>query len=127
MHLAPRGDAHSMGDSNPASTFGYVAAELGKRGLAFLCVREHEGSDCIGPQLRTAFGGVYIANEGYTLETAQQALAAGQADAVAFGKLMIANPDLVRRFQLGAALNAPQPIPTFYGGGAQGYTDYPGL
>ena len=43
MHLAPRGDTHSMGDSDPAATFGYVARELGRRGIAFLCAREHAG------------------------------------------------------------------------------------
>jgi|CZKS01.1.fsa_nt_gi 2,4-dienoyl-CoA reductase-like NADH-dependent reductase (Old Yellow Enzyme family) len=66
MHLAPRGDAQSMGDSNPAATFGYVARELGKRKIAFICGREHLGEGRIGPQLKKAFGGVYIANEGFT-------------------------------------------------------------
>ncbi|MGA0805679.1 MAG: alkene reductase [Pseudohongiellaceae bacterium] len=126
MHLSPRGDAHDMGDSDPLATFGYVARELGKRGIAFLCVREHEAADSIGPQLKQAFGGVYIANEGYTQQSAQAALDAGHADAVAFGKLAIANPDLVERFRRGAALNEPV-FSTFYAEGAQGYTDYPVL
>ncbi len=126
MHLSPRGDAHDMGDSDPAATFGYVARELGKRGIAFLCVREHEAADSIGPQLKQAFGGAYIANEGYTQQSAQAALDAGRADAVAFGKLAIANPDLVERFRRGAALNEPV-FSTFYADGAQGYTDYPAL
>ncbi|MFM1847311.1 MAG: hypothetical protein RL417_785, partial [Pseudomonadota bacterium] len=91
MHLAPRGDAHSMGDSNPAQTFGYVATELGKRKLAFICAREHTGEGRIGPALKAAFGGVYIANERFTKESAEAALAANEADAVAFGKLFIAN------------------------------------
>jgi 2,4-dienoyl-CoA reductase-like NADH-dependent reductase (Old Yellow Enzyme family) len=126
MHLAPRGDAHTMGDSDPAALFGHVARELGRRGLAFLCVREHTGPGRLGPQLKAAFGGAYIANERFTFETAAQALAAGEADAVAFGKLFIANPDLPRRMQQGAALNEPD-MPHFYSGGAQGYTDYPPL
>lgn len=126
LHLAPRGDAHSMGDSNRAATFGYVARELARRKIAFICAREHVGPDSIGPQLKAAFGGVYIANEGFTHESAQQALDAGLADAVAFGKLFIANPDLPARFLSGAPLNAPV-TDTFYRGGASGYTDYPTL
>ena len=58
MHLAPRGDSHSMGDSNAAATFGYVARELGKRGIAFICAREYEAGDSLGRQLKKDFGGV---------------------------------------------------------------------
>lgn len=126
MHLAPRGDAHDMGDSNPIQTFGYVARELGKRKIAFLCAREHAGEGRIGPELKKIFGGVYIANEGFTKESAAQALASGEADAVAFGKLFIANPDLPERFARNAPLNVPAPE-TFYAAGPQGYTDYPAL
>lgn len=126
MHLAPRGDAHDMGDSNPAETFGYVARELGTRGIAFICAREALGENRLGPQLKQAFGGVYIANEKMTRETAEQVLATGDADAVAFGQLFIANPDLPRRFKLNAALNAPRPE-TYYHPGADGYIDYPAL
>lgn len=124
MHLAPRGDAHTMGDSNALATFGYVARELGKRKIAFICAREHAGEGRIGPELKKAFGGTYIANEGFTRESAESALAAGEADAVAFGKLFIANPDLPARFAAGAALNPPRPE-LFYGKGPEGYTDYP--
>ena len=126
MHLAPRGDAHSMSDSNSLATFGYVAEELGKRKIAFICAREHLGDDRIGPQLKKAFGGVYIANEAFTKETADRVLAAGEADAVAFGKLFIANPDLPARFRDNAPFNDPHPE-TFYGQGPAGYTDYPFL
>lgn len=126
MHLAPRGDAHDMGDTNPLATFRYVAEELGRRGLAFLCARESLGSGRIGPQLKQAFGGVYVANEKFTLETGNQVLAAGEADAVAFGIPFIANPDLPERFRLGAPLNTPDPT-TFYAPGPKGYTDYPTL
>jgi 2,4-dienoyl-CoA reductase-like NADH-dependent reductase (Old Yellow Enzyme family) len=126
MHLAPRGDVMSMGDSNLPKTFGYVAAELGKRKIAFICAREHQGDDWLSPQLKRAFGGVYIANEGFTLESAEAVLAKGDADAVAFGKLYISNPDLVQRFKLGAALNAFDPA-TFYASGPEGYVDYPAL
>ncbi len=126
MHLAPRADSHSMGDSDLAATFGYAAAELGKRGIAFLCAREYEGADSLGVDLKKAFGGVYIANEKFTGTTAQAALDAGKFDAVAFGKAYIANPDLVERLRLGAPLNDPDPT-TFYGGDGRGYVDYPTL
>jgi len=124
LHLAPRGDAHSMGDSDRGALFGHVARELGARKLAFLCVREYPGPDRLGPALRAAFGGAYIANERFSFDSASQLLAAGEADGVAFGKLFLANPDLPRRMQLGAPLNEPD-IPGFYAGGAKGYTDYP--
>jgi 2,4-dienoyl-CoA reductase-like NADH-dependent reductase (Old Yellow Enzyme family) len=130
MHLAPRGDAHSMGDSNRLATFGYVAEQLGKRGIAFIFTREGLGADRISPELKKRFGGVLIANEGFNNETAQQAIAAGEADAVSFGKTFIANPDLPRRLQLNEPLN-PFHAETFYGYGLPdptvGYVDYPSL
>jgi len=126
MHLAPRGDAHDMGDSNPLATFGYVARELGKRRLAFICARESLGNGRIGPQLKSAFGGSYIANEKFTQATAEAVLAAGEADAVAFGVPFIANPDLPERFRENAPLNPPD-ASTFYAPGPKGYTDYPVL
>ncbi|HVK81289.1 MAG TPA: alkene reductase [Verrucomicrobiae bacterium] len=126
MHLAPRGDSHGMGDSDLGATFAYVASELGKRGLAFLCAREHQGEPRLGPALKKAFGGVYIANEKLTAQTAETLIKKGEADAAAFGVAYIANPDLVERFALGAPLNEPV-RETFYGGGPEGYTDYPFL
>ena len=126
VHLAPRCDAQSMGDSNPKVTFGYVARELGKRKIAFICTREHQGEDSISPYLKQEFGGLYIANEGFTQQSAEKIIESGEADAVAFGKLFIANPDLPERFRLNAPLNQPNPE-TFYGKGEKGYTDYPRL
>ena len=131
MHLSPRGDAHDVGDDNPAATFGYVARELGKRGLAFICAREGvEGAVRYGPELKRIFqgagGGAYIANEGFTRESALRVLAAGEADAVAFGREFIANPDLPHRLEIDAPLNEPDSS-TFYAPGAHGYTDYPTL
>jgi 2,4-dienoyl-CoA reductase-like NADH-dependent reductase (Old Yellow Enzyme family) len=126
MHLAPRGDAHDMGDSNPLATFTYVARELGKRRIAFICARESLGERRIGPQLKAVFGGSYIANEKFTQETANQVLAAGEADAVAFGVPFLANPDLPERFRMNAPLNPPDQS-TFYAHGQKGYTDYPFL
>lgn len=124
MHLAPRGDGHDMGDANPAETFGYLAAELGKRKLAFICTREHAADDSLGPKLKQIFGGVYIANEGFDAAQANQWLKEGKADAVAFGRTYIANPDLVERLAENAPLNEPDPS-TFYASGPKGYTDYP--
>ena len=76
--------------------------------------------------LRTIFGGTLITAAGYTLAKANEVLARGDADLVAFGRLFIANPDLPERFRRGAQLNEPDPA-TFYGGGERGYTDYPAL
>jgi len=126
VHLAPRADSHDMGDTDLPATFGYVARELGKRKIAFICARESVAEPRLGPKLKEAFGGVYIANEGFTLESAEKVIAAGEADALAFGKLFIANPDLPRRFALRAPLNAWNGA-TFYAQGPQGYTDYPAL
>jgi 2,4-dienoyl-CoA reductase-like NADH-dependent reductase (Old Yellow Enzyme family) len=131
VHLAPRSDAHGISDSNRAQTFGYVARELGRRGVAFICARESiKGETRLGPELKRAFqeagGGAYIANESFTREDAEQVVQAGEADAVAWGQQFIANPDLPRRFALDAPLNEPD-ASTFYGAGPQGYTDYPTL
>jgi 2,4-dienoyl-CoA reductase-like NADH-dependent reductase (Old Yellow Enzyme family) len=126
MHLAPRGDAHGISDSNLEATFTYLTRELGKRKLAFIAAREHVGPDSLGPSLKQIFGGVYVANEAIDQKTGQQLLDEGKADAVAFGKLFIANPDLPLRFAKNAPLNRPD-ANTFYAQGPAGYTDYPAL
>jgi 2,4-dienoyl-CoA reductase-like NADH-dependent reductase (Old Yellow Enzyme family) len=115
-----------MGDDNLAETFTYVASELGKRGIAFICSREKEGADSLGPQLKKAFGGAYIANERFTKDSANAWLAEGKADAVAWGVPFIANPDLPARLKADAPLNEPRPD-TFYSKGPVGYIDYPTL
>jgi 2,4-dienoyl-CoA reductase-like NADH-dependent reductase (Old Yellow Enzyme family) len=126
VHLAPRCDSHSMGDSNPAQTFGYVARELGKRRIAFIFTREAQGAGLLGPQLKQEFGGILIANQGLDKATATRILANAEADAIGFGVLYIANPDLARRLFEDAPLNTARQE-SFYGGGAEGYTDYPAL
>jgi 2,4-dienoyl-CoA reductase-like NADH-dependent reductase (Old Yellow Enzyme family) len=126
VHLAPRRDSHDMGDSDPAGTFGYVARELGQRKIAFIFAREAVGEDSLGPLLKKAFGGVYIANEQFSIESAQEALHNGTADAIAWGKDFISNPDLPERLRTGAPLNALRPD-VIYGTSAEGYTDYPAL
>jgi 2,4-dienoyl-CoA reductase-like NADH-dependent reductase (Old Yellow Enzyme family) len=144
MHLAPRADSHDMGDSDRVSTFTYVARELGKRGLGWIAAREAQigpdtklvdsqgkpreiqNRESIGPLIKRAFGGPLIANEGFTQASADKALAEGNADAVAFGKLFISNPDLVERFARHAPLN-DWDTATFFAGGEKGYVDYPAL
>ncbi|MDY0309826.1 MAG: alkene reductase, partial [Castellaniella sp.] len=126
VHLSPRGDSHDMGDDHPAKTFGYVAEALGQRGIAFLCLREYEGPDSLAPMMRDKFPGCLIANEALDQDKAARWLAQGRADAAAFGRLFIANPDLPARFAQGAPLNTPRPE-TFYAPGPAGYTDYPAL
>jgi 2,4-dienoyl-CoA reductase-like NADH-dependent reductase (Old Yellow Enzyme family) len=126
MHLSPRADGQCPGDANRAETFGYVARELGKRKIAFIMAREYEGPDWLGPELKQQFGGVYVANERFTKASAEAALERGDADAVAWGKLFISNPDLVKRFAEDAPLNEPTPA-TFYSHGPEGYVDYPAL
>ena len=126
MHLSPRCDLSSMGDSNLAATFGYVAEQLGKRKIAFICARESQQAPRLGPDLKKKFGGLYIANEKLTPQTGAELLAKGEADAIAFGVFFLANPDLPKRIQVEAPLNAPVPQ-TFYSEGPVGYTDYPFL
>ena len=126
MHLAPRCDAHSMGDESALETFTYVAQQLNLKKIAFICTREYFDGSEITPVLKQHFNGPVFANENFSLEQANQVIASGTVDAVAFGKKIIANPDLVKRFATNAALNEPNPK-TFYGDSAQGYTDYPFL
>ncbi len=126
VHLSPRSMAHhGITDSDPAATFGYVASELGKRGIAYLFTRESvDGGPRFTPEMKRLFGGPVIANEEFTIEQAQQVLAAGEADAVAWGQQFIANPDLPQRLANHLPLNTPNAA-TFYVPGATGYTDYP--
>jgi len=143
MHLSPRNsEYHSMHDSDTLTTFSYVARELGARKLAFLCVRESLPTQIDGaraepetdlhhsPTMKREFqnagGGAFIANEGFTRESAEEVIVSGDADAVAWGRDFLANPDLPRRFELNAPLNE-QNMATFYAPGAEGYIDYPFL
>ena len=103
-----------------------MARELGRRGLGFLFAREYFGPDRLDPQLKKEFGDVYIANENYTLAQANQVIEDAEADAIAFGQLFIANPDLPARFTSKASLNVPDSS-SFFTLGPHGYTDYPAL
>jgi N-ethylmaleimide reductase len=138
VRIAPWGRSNDMGDSDPIALFDYVARALGQRGLAYLHIVEPRADqrsddnaiDASAPdaskQFKAAFGGPVIAAGGFTLDSAAATLASGHADAIAFGRSFIANPDLVERFKKKAPLNAYDRA-TFYGGEAKGYTDYPAL
>ena len=124
VHLAPRGDSHDMHDSNPKKLFISVVTELAKKKIAFIFAREYQGPDSIGPELKKVFGGVYIANEKFTKESAEQLLINGEADAISFGIPFISNPDLPMRFANNLPLNQTD-FETLFTEGAKGYTDYP--
>lgn len=130
VRISPENGFNDMHDSDPQTTFEYVAKQLGKYGLAYLHVVEgdmRDGSRQLDyGKIKAAFGGHYMANCGYTLQGAQQAIAEHTADSISFGSLFIANPDLVERFKNAAPLNIPDQT-TFYGGDEHGYTDYPFL
>jgi len=113
--------------------FNYVLQQLSKRGLAYAHIIEaRAGEKASGNEPRTselfrnAFRGVLISAGGYSAEMADQTIAEGLADAVAFGRMFLANPDLPKRFQMKSPLNAYDRS-TFYGGAEKGYTDYPAL
>lgn len=128
MRISPVNPFNDISDTDPQQTFEYVAQRLNPFGLAYLHVIEM-GADSRPfefARLREAFKGHYIANGGYTKARANQALTEGSADLIAFGTLFLANPDLPARFIKDASLNEPDPA-TFYGGGEEGYTDYPFL
>src|SRR5271165_679246 len=138
VRLAPYGKFNDMGDSDPAKLFGYVLKRLGEKGVAYAHVIEPRATNpgAGGPIIydaprtaeifRSAFPGALISAGGYTAEDAEATVAQGLADAVAFGRLFIANPDLPERLRLDAELNKPDRS-TFYGGTEKGYTDYPEL
>ena len=126
VRLSPTNPFGSMSDSDPAETFGCAVRSLSGYGLAYLHGREAGASDFDWGPWRRQFQGPYVANGGYDLDRAQEAIASGFADFVSFGALYLANPDLLNRFRRRAPLNAPDKS-TFYGGGARGFTDYPVL
>jgi 2,4-dienoyl-CoA reductase-like NADH-dependent reductase (Old Yellow Enzyme family) len=128
VHLNLMSSSHSMQDSDPRALFSYVAERLGDRRLAFIFARESldRGDARIGPSVRRLFNGAMIVNEGLTKESAERVIAKGEADAAAFGRPYIANPDLVERFRRGAPLNAVN-TDTIYSKDRSGYTDYPAL
>ncbi|MDN3219674.1 alkene reductase [Pseudomonas nunensis] len=126
VRLSPIFNYFSMSDRDPQATFNYAAKMLSRYGLAYIHVVELGAGAFDFRDLKRRFGGSYIANGGYDAERAEKALSSGDADLVSFGTAFLANPDLVERFQRGAALNEADPA-TFYQGEERGYTDYPTL
>lgn len=132
IRISPIGSFNGLEDLAGGETGLFLARELAKRDLAFLHLSEPDWAggpeldDAFRTSLRSAFPGPIVGAGAYTTEKADRLLAAGLVDAVAFGRSYIANPDLAQRLEKGADLNEPDPS-TFYGGGAEGYTDYPAL
>ena len=131
VRISPLNPFNDIADSDPQTLFNHIARVLSQFGLAYLHVVEGGSHGLETPPfdfvaLRRQFDGPYMANLAYDKARATAALAEDKADCVAFGALFIANPDLVERFASNAPLNAPDQS-TFYGGGEQGYTDYPSL
>jgi N-ethylmaleimide reductase len=134
IRLSPGGVFNDMHDSDPLHTFGYLLEQLSPLHLAYAHITRvtaqdiaHGASEGVGPrELRPHYQGTVVTNGGFTLETGNEALREGWADAVAFGVPFLANPDLPRRLKLGAELNQADPA-TFYASGPKGYTDYPAL
>lgn len=134
IRLSPMTSFTAPLDSTPQQTYGYVVEQLAEFGLAYLHVIEGETGGTREPDaprfdydaLRQAFKGPWMVNNGYSGQLAAETIADGKADLIAFGRLFIANPDLVRRLKEGAAMNELR-ANLLYGGGAEGYTDYPAL
>jgi N-ethylmaleimide reductase len=131
VRISPVNPFNDISDTDPQLLFDHVARELSEFGLAYLHVVEGGmgGVDTVPfdfAELRRNFTGLYMANQGYDKARGNEAIAEGRADMVAFGELYIANPDLVERFAEDAPLNQPN-RDTYYGGGEEGYTDYPTL
>ncbi|MCB8931816.1 MAG: alkene reductase [Fimbriimonadaceae bacterium] len=128
VRISPWSGFNSMADSDPDALFQQVARKLDLMGIAYLHLIEkgewNEERTEATDMIRTAFSGPLMANSGYTPQRAIEAIREGRADLVSFGVPYLANPDLVFRVLHGEALN-PANSSTFYGGGAEGYLDYP--
>jgi N-ethylmaleimide reductase len=128
VRLSPWLDFNDMRDSDPPRLFGHVTRELARFDLAYLHLVEPVEDEArnLAPAIRRLFPGPLILNEGYSKELAERAVSSNAADLIAFGAAFLANPDLPERLRRGAALNTPD-RKTYYGGGAEGFVDYPTL
>ncbi len=134
VRISPSSRINGMSDSNPEETFGYVAVELDKLGLAYLHVIEprvwgdgaveNDKEPVAAASLRALYKGTIIVAGGFSPDSAEKIIASDAADLVAFGRSFIANPDLPERIREGLPMN-PYQRDTFYGGDARGYIDYP--
>ena len=131
VRLSPNGAIQGVDDSDPTALFTDAARALGAFGLAFLELREPGENGTFGraahpalaPAIKAAFGGPLVLNSDYDGPRGQAALECGAADAIAFGRTFLANPDLPARIRTGALLN-PDVMETWYSQGPEGYTDY---
>ena len=134
VRLSPNGEVQGVNDNDPHALFGAAAALLDDVGVAWLELREprpdsdfaQPDASPVHPVIRRAFSRPLVLNSDYDAASGQAALESGEADAIAFGRIFLANPDLPRRLAKGLPLNPPDPA-TFYSRGARGYTDYPSL
>jgi len=134
VRISPVGTFNDMRDDNPKETFSLAIERLRDYGVGYVHVVESAQDGKQNSQdersllrhLRELWQGFYIVNGNYDRVRAEEAINTGYADAVAYGRAFLANPDLPKRLQLGAALNEPDQT-TFYGGGVAGYIDYPTL
>ncbi|HEU0045330.1 alkene reductase [Sphingomonas sp.] len=134
IRLSPNGETQGADDSDPAAVFIPAARALDDLGIAFLELREQKPEGTFGktdvpklsPQIREAFSGPLILNQDYSFEEGQADVEGGRADAIAWGRAFIANPDLPERFRQGAPI-AKDNMRTWYTPGPEGYTDYPAL
>lgn len=138
IRLSPFGVANGSGEDDPVPLYSHLIQKLAELDLAYLHLIEprasgagqaevdHQNVPFASVLFRPLWPNALIAAGNYTPETANVAIEAGNADAIAFGRLFIANPDLPNRVRLHAQLN-PYHRPTFYGGGREGYVDYPPL
>lgn len=133
VRLSPSGTFNDMSDSNPQKHFGYICKKLNAFDLAYLHIIDalegdiRHGANVVElRQIREAYRGVLVTNGGYDKERADNAIRNAEADAVAFGALYLANPDLPERFKADAELNTPDPD-TFYTQDEKGYLDYPSM
>ena len=134
IRLSPNGESQGVDDSDPVTLFSAAATALAKAGIAWIELREpgpqstFRATDVppVSPAMRALFPGVLVLNSDYDGTCATERLGEGVADAISFGRPFLANPDLVERIRVGAALNRWE-VATFYTQGAEGYTDYPAL
>ena len=132
VRLAPNGHFNDMGSEDYREQFTYVASQLDRFGLGYLHVMDglafgfHKlGEPMTLSEFRKVFNGPLMGNCGYEQESAEQAIAGGDADLIAFGRPWISNPDLVARFQNGWELNPPADVKVWSAPGPEGYTDFP--
>ena len=126
LRLSPGGEFNDIKENDAEELYDYVIAELNKRKLAYLHIGTFDQNRDWHPIIGPKYDGIYLAGVGFDKERGERTLAEGGADAIVYGKLFLANPDLPARFRRNAPLNEWDEG-TFYTPGEKGYTDYPTL